>query len=149
MKALYPFCCSLVFILLQTELTFGNLSHQFSPNVRYHQPSNQSLAFNYSYINVKKLINHTLAYTTPLLDLEVTNKTKCVKECVKTEGLCKSINLRALIPDGYRCQILAQDIYTMPRNLVAHINSVHYVIAVSHFGFFKNKFSSMKSGLLG
>ena len=113
------------------QLTFGNFHRQFSPNVRYHQPSNQSLAFNYSYINVKKLINYTLAYTTPLLDFEVTNKTKCVKECVKTEGLCKSINLRTLTPNGYHCQILAQDIYTMPRNLVAEISSVHYVIAVS------------------
>ena len=132
MKFSYYYCKCLVFILFHTELIFGNSNSQFSPNVRYHhQPSNQSLAFNYSYINIKKLKGYVLAYTTPLLDFEVANKTKCVKECTLTKGLCRSINIRTLIPDGYHCQILAKDIYMLPGNLVAQNDSVHYIIVVS------------------
>ncbi|XP_066936198.1 uncharacterized protein [Clytia hemisphaerica] len=128
MKFCYSIFTYFIFIIFRINLTFGNLHRQFSPNIRYHQPTNQSSAFNYSFINVKKLKGYILSYTSPLADFEVANKTKCVKECVKTEGLCKSINLITLTTDGYQCQILAHDIYTTPRNLITQSDSTHYII---------------------
>ncbi|XP_066918234.1 uncharacterized protein [Clytia hemisphaerica] len=111
-------------VYLCSKLIAGN--NQFSPNIRYHSPhANTSL--NYSYINLKHVKGHKLDVT-PLATYSVKNRSMCVKECVKTKGECKSINLQQQT-NGYGCEILDKDIYITRGKLVNDPSITHSLIA--------------------
>ena len=61
---------------------------QFSPNIRYHE-THPNVTFNYSYMNLKKWQGYKLELT-PLDSFTATNKSSCVKACLKTKGILQS-----------------------------------------------------------
>ena len=113
-------------VLLHVNLVF---SQNFSPNVRYHgQHAEKGL--NYSYINLKYLRGYKLAVT-PLLATSVQNRTECVRKCLSTKGVCKSINIERVNDASWDCEILASDVYSSPGKLVNNSKVTHSIIAVS------------------
>ncbi|XP_066926867.1 uncharacterized protein [Clytia hemisphaerica] len=99
----------------------------FTPAVRYHGP-HQNASLNYSYINIKYLKNQKLNVV-PFAVFNLLNRTSCVKECVKTHGVCKSLNVKK-INGGFNCEILDTDKYSeVDGALIADSETTHYVIA--------------------
>ena len=107
---------------------FFTLQHEFSTNIRYHAP-HPNVSLNYSYINLKYLKGYKLDVT-PLASYTVNNKSLCAKECLKTKGACKSINLRQM-DVGFECEILGEDIYTSDYQLTNDSTTTHSIISVS------------------
>ena len=101
----------------------------FTPSVRYHGP-HQNVSLNYSYINIKYMKNRKLNVV-PFATFNLPNRTSCVKECAKTQGVCKSLNVKE-VNGGFDCEVLDTDIYSEEDGkLMADANTTHYVIAVS------------------
>jgi len=96
-------------------------------NVRFHGSiPNQRL--NYSYVNLKRIPGYKLNVV-PYIAITVKNQSLCIKECLKTNGICKSLNLRNLSTGVHECEILTTDIYCS--GLVKRNDTIHYIIAVS------------------
>ena len=98
----------------------------FDPNVRFHRKHNNQ-RFNYSYVNLKKVPGHKLN-AVPFTSVTVKNQSVCIKECLKTNGVCQSINLKTLSVGVHECEILSTDIYLS--QLIQQTNWNHYVIKV-------------------
>ena len=102
----------------------------FTPSVRYHG-SHQNVSLNYSYINFKYLKDKKLNIT-PINSFNLPNRTSCVKECLKTQGICKSLNVKEGRNGGFDCEVLQTDIYNEEiEKLIVDNGTTHYVVAVS------------------
>jgi len=115
--------CLIVYLLL----SIIDLFFAFDENIRFHKPlHNQRL--NYSYVNLKKLPGYKVT-ADPYFALTVQNQSVCIKECLKTNGICRSINLRTVSVDVHECEILSTDIY-FSKNLTIESGYNHFVIKV-------------------
>jgi hypothetical protein len=113
----------------QLLLAVIELCLAFDPNVRFHEPAQSNQRWNYSYVNLKKVPGCRLN-TTPYISITVTNQSLCIKECLKTNGICRSINLRTLSVDYHECEILPTDIYREPSSFVQESDYNHFLIKV-------------------
>jgi len=104
----------------------------FDSNIRVHEAHNKH-RLNYSYVNLKKVPGHK-SDAIPFASVYIKNESICVKECLKTNGICKNINLKTCSIDVYECEInLATDIYHS--DLIQERDYNHYVIKV-RMGYF-------------
>ena len=113
-------------LILYLLLSIIDLFLAFDPNVRFHEEHNNQ-RFNYSYVNLKKIPGHKLNVV-PYTSITVKNQSLCIKECLKTNGICQSINLKTVSVDVHECEILSKDIYTS--ELIQQSDYNHYLVKV-------------------